>query len=68
MGFLKRGHLLHHQELAVEQASSSFSSSSFSGPMLAIVEHRPRLPKRHSGARLQCFQPLDPYSHSEFVV
>ena len=57
MGFLKLGHLLHHQELAVEQASSSFSSSSFSGPMLAIMEHRPRLPMRHSGARLRFFQP-----------
>ena len=52
-----QGHLLHRQELAIEQASSSFSSSSFSGPMLAIKEHRPRLPMQHSGARLRCFQP-----------
>ena len=54
--FLPLWHHPQHQEPVAEQASSSFSFSSFSGPTQATVAHRPHPPAQHSGAGLRCFR------------
>ena len=54
--FLPLWHHPQHQEPVAEQASSSFSFSSFSGPMQATVAHHPHPPAQHSGAGLRCFR------------